>query len=115
MSDLKSCPFCGGTDVSLTDGGYDCPAYHTCNDCGASGPYDIDTDIAWNRRAPQWQPIETAPHDGTVILLSGKAGLNMVCGFWESDGWLMFPNLANISLDSVYFWQPLPEPPKVTP
>lgn len=53
---LKPCPFCGGADISIGDFGV------MCNGCGVnvSGPGTRDRS-AWNRRAPAWQPIETAP------------------------------------------------------
>jgi len=67
-----------------------------------------------------WQPIETAPKDGTVIIVYGKFPykVNVQTVFyqtaaWESDefkaGWT---NASSSWLADVTHWMPLPEPPK---
>lgn len=56
-----------------------------------------------------WQPIETAPKDGTQILVAfnGRRATARwdrgwsVCGWWTGDG------------SSIQHWMPLPEPPAV--
>lgn len=66
----------------------------------------------------EWQPIETAPRDGTDILTwraSQKTRLGVICGmhcgFWHPDmkewqssdlEWELLPT----------HWMPLPEPPE---
>lgn len=59
--------------------------------------------------ALSWQPIETAPKDGTLILAINQAGLMDVCHWWEEIGWI------NNSFDSpdceLTHWRPLPPPP----
>ena len=66
-----------------------------------------------------WQPIITAPMDGTWILLHD--GLNNYIGYWdayyakggwgynEGTGWIEAYGVEPISPTD---WQPLPEPPK---
>jgi hypothetical protein len=60
----------------------------------------------------EWQPIETAPKDGTVILAWRKYGsipkfvrFDSFYGEWEvqEEGWHVH-NLTH--------WMPIPEPPK---
>ena len=69
---------------------------------------------------PVWRPIETAPKDGTKILLGKIAGHPdhptalwwATSGFW-SDKWGNWNDgIEPAGLASPTHWQPLPEPPK---
>lgn len=58
--------------------------------------------------ARQWQPIETAPTDGTMMLLSGAGWVRIgrpAGPYWEIDG-------AGISWTSCDGWMPIPTPPE---
>ena len=65
-----------------------------------------------------WQPIETAPRDGTEMLLWD--GTNLGVGFRTDTAWGLVFELHNwewgheISFKTVYptHWMPLPEPPE---
>jgi hypothetical protein len=67
-----------------------------------------------------WQPIETAPKDGTHILLGGcKNGPSVRIGNWGSGQYnrrtrSYDPDWADGAgpLTGPTHWQPLPEPPK---
>lgn len=57
----------------------------------------------------EWQPIETAPKDGTPILVCDKGPYAYVAEWFQhSRTW--------IGADKMYWepthWMPLPEPPK---
>jgi len=59
-------------------------------------------------RVPEWQPIETAPKDGTWILVISDSYSGPVTAYWEKDGW--FSEYAECN--GVRFWMPLPAAPK---
>ena len=61
-------------------------------------------------REPEWQPIETAPVDGTRILFLGCNGVFessihpcIPAGAYMGDGWQEDADVTH--------WMPLPEPP----
>jgi hypothetical protein len=64
-----------------------------------------------------WKPIETAPKDGTIILISPRPGLakylgTVRIGKWaERNGRWSFGEVAGRNVDPTH-WQPLPEPPQ---
>lgn len=58
--------------------------------------------------AMQWQPIETAPKDGTHVLLHEPNGFSGVAGLCHFGMWLYFPGLEPIYPTH---WMPLPAPP----
>ena len=60
----------------------------------------------------EWQPIETAPCDGTRVLLAGCSGLVRECRWDYFLGW-SDPVYREWSFDEKpTHWMPLPEPPK---
>ena len=57
----------------------------------------------------EWQPIETAPMDGTpIILLPYGDVTDLFVSFWmqSDDRW------ANNEWSKITHWMPLPSPPK---
>lgn len=58
----------------------------------------------------QWQPMDTAPKDGTEILICEKNGAIMV-GRWLYDDWL--DTSVRKDVLTPIGWQPLPKPMKV--
>jgi hypothetical protein len=77
-----------------------------------------------------WQPIETAPKDGTLILVSVKQGISSSGGgmrgttwwnktvpaAWQRDAWYAYsPSWWGEIRNEVNGWMPLPEPPKIEP
>lgn len=91
--------------------------------CSACLGYELlDRLEAFRKTTPAWQPISTAPKDGTEVLLIGRfttdlpLAVSRCIGRWfltQSDGrgwWTVnalpfYPTL----------WQPLPSPPPSTP
>jgi len=62
---------------------------------------------------PQWQPIETAPKDGTEILVfHPERNEQFVC--YLKEGYWMFAPDAALATDPTH-WMPLPNPPPATP
>jgi len=69
--------------------------------------------------AQRWQPIETAPKDGTRVLLSGEDDWlsRVVIGEWQDDLWVFLGYASahskrrTVVLSQPKFWQPLPAAP----
>ena len=69
----------------------------------------------------EWQPIETAPKDGTMILAAhcDPARQNMTVAYWDF-GSIKFNIIGHwrtstheiLTIGKVTHWMPLPEPPK---
>ena len=68
-----------------------------------------------------WMPIETAPKDGTEILLCRDGYvdyLDMIIGFWRTEG-LATPGMYGAHNEGLLrpdvwrYWMPKPLPPKV--
>lgn len=68
----------------------------------------------------EWQPIETVPKDGTVVLLAGKFS-GVEASAWndkdETYPWVLLdeatPGRTNSRMDGYCtHWIPLPPPPK---
>jgi len=68
----------------------------------------------------EWQPIETAPKDGTRVILWLKdecfpalAAWIMFCPDDEEPGWYVFEmGQYGDDFNEITHWMPLPEPPK---
>ncbi len=61
----------------------------------------------------KWQPIETAPKDGTPVLLCDAGYGQMDVGVWEVDRWCMYDS-GGAELYTSYFythWMKLPRAP----
>ena len=61
----------------------------------------------------EWQPIETAPKDGTDVLLSGE-GCRAVGSFYSFLGeerWFLSHMLGDPVPFDASWWMPLPPPP----
>jgi len=62
-------------------------------------------------RIMKWQPIETAPKDGTVILVYDETIGVFSANWWEiKNAW--FAESATVMSKKATHWMPLPELPK---
>ena len=61
----------------------------------------------------RWQPISTAPRDGTHILVCAPSVIRPALAAYDVSGW------ARIGLGDLHYepthWQPLPAVPSVLP
>lgn len=121
---LLPCPFCG-PGQSVVSAWLDDVSNRWrvgCGRCGCStGIHTRDESeapaiAAWNRRASPWRPIETAPRDGTRVLLATKQGVQFVGKYTDAES--RFPWHRDYT--DTYFakaqlsgWQPLPAAPEV--
>lgn len=123
VRELLPCPFCGGVAALAKKCVY-------CRECGCQGFYgyeiacgDNEPIERWNTRttakptSDAWLPIETAPRDGTHILVcrwpvTGRWSCNKVWwgkGDFDSKRWIMSSRSKLRYLPT--HWQPLPLPP----
>lgn len=70
--ELKPCPFCGSSAEIERYGNPQQSTIYTCTSCGCrlETGEEWDHGRLWNARepvTPEWQPIESAPRDGTRI------------------------------------------------
>lgn len=69
-------------------------------------------------RDARWRPIDSAPKDGTNVLLVNRRG-NMATGLWQGEGqfagwWLRGGNGPNVFFNDHHgptHWMPLPDAP----
>jgi hypothetical protein len=110
MGDLLPCPFCGGEADYLPDRlmapGAEPPVF--CDGCHASA---LDA-AAWNRRASGWQPISTAPRDGTRVLCYAPSAEDRAAVMRNDYWWMQERGWASMRPGQPYtHWQPLPAAP----
>lgn len=64
----------------------------------------------------EWQPIETAPKDKTLLLWRSSYGLPVAGHILAGDLWGAFvpgvPMLFQKHIEEPTHWMPLPDPPK---
>jgi hypothetical protein len=65
----------------------------------------------------EWQKIETAPKDGTAILVTD--GLICTVVFWDDESdiysWQLSDSEVHYNKDAFTHWMPLPHPPSQEP
>lgn len=75
-------------------------------------PHEIRDSEGKQRSLTDWQPIETAPKDGTSLLIAGRFGWrgdwNVKIGHWRENYGFMY----GLSFVPSH-WMPLPPPPDV--
>ena len=129
MSALLPCPFCGGEAKTVFRGAPE--QWVSCHVCNASGPMRDASKTAiaaWNRRTPpnDWQPIETAPRNGTTEIdiwvgrwrdgsdRSEQAAWRMPEAYWDASMEMWCSETAHIAVpdDCATHWRPITPPEK---
>lgn len=116
---LLPCPFCGGEAEIERIGDRRQSTVYACLFCGCrleTGEECLHGS-AWNTRAdliPKWQPIETAPRDGTRILAYYRADDGIYDVLFDAEaGWVSQDyEITNFLHAAITHWMPLPEPPE---
>lgn len=111
----KPCPFCGkASELQVPENDDVVLAVVMCLSCyccGAEFFTDKEAIKAWDTRSDDWQPIETAPKDGTKVMVWRPD-----CDFhhphaafdvYENEAW----HRSRPSAQPTY-WKPLPAPPQ---
>lgn len=125
--ELKACPFCGSGNIDARGWASTESAGPACDDCGAGagGVHSSPEENIrhWNTRASQWQPIESAPKDGTAILACyaphyEKNGFLPIAVRWRAyhpnaRGNEEWRDHSGAKVRAITHWQPLPAPPEV--
>lgn len=82
------------------------------------GEWDEAADMRAIRTAltPQWQPIETAPKDGTTVLVCDRLGDCSVASYWARKPTYWDGNWGDGEYETrPSHWMPLPAAPEVSP
>lgn len=91
QEDLKPCPFCGYKNLELSRNEDDyysiiCPRCYVGTAIGERQ----ETIASWNRRSEPvdndpWQPIKTAPKDGSYVWLAKNGEVLPYMGYWDKE------------------------------
>lgn len=125
MSELLPCPFCGKTPNCSSASGeegkisicFECP--DGCSVSKAMPTHD-EAVGAWNARRIFWQPIASAPKDGTEILAfavcDGKPVIDVTWWRQEKDkkGFVRWGEFNSTYWPATH-WMPLPPAPEAQP
>ena len=117
MSELKPCPFCGGTKI-CTEKGIN---LNYCDNCSAESNVehwntrpiedDLRKRIAELEAAQRWIPVsERLPEDWTMVLFTN--GVTRGIGQFDKDGFYDYWYEYSFN-KPVTHWMPLPNPPEV--
>lgn len=70
----------------------------------------------WNTRAPQWQPISSAPKTTRSILVWCPERQNQYLVYWDDryEGEWRTVGGGTVLTESPTHWMPLPAPPEVS-
>lgn len=108
------CPECGGENGHDTEDGWlrcgRCSDPHTVTRYQATQAIiaalsQVPGDVGIPTSVTQWQPIESAPKDGTRLMLwDSRAGGYAVTGAWVAG--------SADDHETITHWQPLPAPPE---
>jgi len=95
-----------------------CPSYAI--NPSHHGRDETDQDLCdvcyWRTRAPQWQPIETAPKDGRPLLLDHPDWHTRVLrGGWDAHEQAWRAHGFGCPATQPSHWHPLPGQPEVIP
>jgi hypothetical protein len=124
MTELLPCPFCGAPARDDLLPHHNGPGWVQCSACECDQHMSDTREEAvarWNTRTPSpatWQPIETAPKDGTIILICGFSPDYFVADAKWDGGWGLFSPENDGYTEPCFaasHWMPLPLPPVVGP
>jgi hypothetical protein len=108
MDQIKPCPFCGGAWTAAlgsqilrhAEAAGDCPI----RDMGMP----VEDLARWNMRADDWQPLSTAPRDGTTVQLWHVNWMAPVAAHWWKGGWLEATLTTKWPDEAFGCWKPMP-------
>ena len=113
---LALCPFCQGRpefDTGLLDA--QLPKGQEFIMCRMQSDDGLQEHAiaAWNTRASSWRGIDSAPRDGTWVLIATKShSLGVVVAKFGSPRYPTWWNDDDNSYENATHWMPLPAPPK---
>ena len=111
---LAPCPFCGSAarydDFAYAHYGLDMPGVEcTACDCRNFASTKDDAIRNWNTRHSPWLPIESAPRDGTTVLVSD--GKSVDSAYFDYEDWCAPHSSANSLPYAPTHWRPAVEAP----